>query len=94
MSALRTQVEQLKADWLAAPEFGDITEGCGPEFAEYMDELNAVQRAAEARWAVQLAAMGDADVRTRRRALDLGCTFDLARYIGSLEARIAVLEGV
>lgn len=76
----RDQIEQLKLNWLRNPHW-DIegTEG----FEAVADELAAFASVHRARWAQE------GEDRLQTRALELGCSLQMARYVMSLEADLA-----
>lgn len=72
----RSEIERLKRDWLMDPHW-DIegTEG----FVAVSAELAAFASVQQARW------KRESEDRVNARALELGCSIQLARYVMSLE---------
>ena len=79
----KDEIEDLKAQWVADPCWDlATTEG----FEAYKDELFEFSRMKEVKWKLEVYD------RIHQRALELKCSFELAKHILGLEERIAHLE--
>jgi len=83
LMATREEIEQLKQSWCQDPIW-DLAETEG--FEEHAEELAAYQAEMEAYWKSQR------EKETQERAIELGCSPQMARYIIDLEYRIENLQ--
>lgn len=81
--ATQEQIDNLKTQWLHDPCW-DIydTEG----FEDHREELKKYQDKVESEWKAQR------EKETADRAIELGCSPQLARYIMNLEYRLAAMQ--